>query len=435
MGCSKNEIDSELMKSILQKEGYILTKEYDKADIIIVNTCGFIKTAKEESIKAIWEMTEYKTMGKCKYLILAGCLAERYSKELMEEISEVDGIIGTGNIKDIAKIIKELKMKENRICNVKNIDSDYVEDIQRITDGYTSYLKISEGCDNFCSYCIIPKLRGRYRSRRMENIIEEARNLSKNGTKELILIAQNTTDYGIDIYGEYKLPQLLNELNKIKGIRWIRILYMYPDNFTKELISAISQCEKVVKYVDIPIQHINDYILKKMNRNISKENITNLIYSLRKNIPDIIIRTTLIVGFPGEKEEYFNELVEYVKSVKFDRLGVFTYSREEGTAAYNFDVQIPERIKNLRRDMIMKVQQNISAQKNKEKLNHIYPAMVEEQLEEDLYAGRTYMDSPEIDGVLYIESNEELQIGDFYNVRITDSLEYDLIGEVYHEFT
>ena len=434
LGCSKNEIDSEIMAGILKNNDFNIITNLDEAEIIIVNTCGFIDAAKEESIKIIWEMTKYKEYGKCKYLILSGCLAERYSKELAEEIDEVDGILGTGNIRDIAQLLKGLEQK-NKIINIGNVNEEYIEEIERTEFTHTAYMKISEGCNNYCTYCIIPKLRGHYRSRKMGNIISEAKYLVDKGVKEIILIAQNTTDYGIDLYGEYKLPDLLYELNKIEGLEWIRILYMYPDNFTDELIEAIKTNKKVAKYVDIPIQHISDKILEKMNRKTSKKDITKLIKKLRSEIPEIIIRTTVIVGFPGEKNEEFDELYEYIKEIKFDRLGAFVYSREEGTKAYEYDEQIDEETKIYRRNRIMELQQEISLMENKNKIGKIYKVLIEEKYDDNIYIGRSYMDSPEIDGIVYFKSIKAVNPGTFVNVKIVGCLEYDLMGEILSEYS
>ncbi|QQY80683.1 ribosomal protein S12 methylthiotransferase [Keratinibaculum paraultunense] len=435
LGCSKNEIDSELMMGLLRKNNYIITNSLEKADIIIINTCCFIQDAKEESIETIWEMTKYKNTGNCKYLILAGCLAERYSKELLKEINEVDAIIGTGNIKDIVDVIDSLEKGEKRVEKTKNINENYLEEIKRTNFKSTEYVKISEGCNNYCSYCIIPRLRGKYRSRKIEDIIKEVSYMAENGVKEVILIAQNTADYGIDLYGDYKLAELLKELNAIKNLQWIRLLYLYPDNFTDDLIYAIKTNEKVVKYVDIPLQHISNPILNKMNRKTSKEDIINLISKLRKEIPNIIIRTTFIVGFPGEEEIHFQELYNFVKNIKFDKLGVFTYSREEGTPAYNFDSQVEEIVKQNRRNKLMELQQKISYELNQQKIGKVYLTLVEEICEEGIYIGRTYMDSPEIDGFVYIYSNKELDLGEYVYVKIIDCLEYDLIGEMVDEFS
>jgi len=431
LGCSKNLIDSELMMGILDKNGYKLIHDPESANIIIINTCGFIDSAKEESINAIIEAGQYKTNGKCKLIIVAGCLGERYKNELLDELPEVDGIVGTGNIRDIVEVINEL-LKGNKLLRVGKIDEEYHEDIPRIssTPSYTSYVKIAEGCDNFCTYCIIPKLRGKYRSRKKESIVKEVKDLAINGTKEIILIAQDTTKYGIDIYGDYMLPELLNELNNIEGIKWIRVLYLYPDTFTKELIKSFKDNDKVVKYVDIPIQHINDSVLKRMNRKTSKKLISALIMDLRREIPDIIIRTTLIVGFPGESTKEFEELYDYVEKMQFDKLGVFTYSQEEGTPANDLKDQIDEETKVARQRLIMDLQQRISQNKSKEKIGKKYEVIIEELIAENEYVGRTYMDSPEIDGIVYIKCNNRLEVGSLVDVKIIDSLEYDLIGEI-----
>jgi len=435
LGCAKNEIDSELMISILKDKNYIITNNLEEADIIIVNTCSFILDAKEESIETIFEMAQYKKVGKCKYLILAGCLAERYSNELLEEIEEIDGIMGTGNIGDIVNIIEKLDNGQEKIKKVGNINEDYLEGISRNSFNPTEYVKISEGCNNYCSYCIIPKLRGKYRSRPMDNIINEVKYLTENGVKEIILIGQNTSDYGIDLYGEYSLAKLLDELNQIENLKWIRLLYLYPDNFTDELIDSIKKNEKVVKYVDMPLQHINNQILKKMNRKTFKEDIENLIHKLRSEIPEIIIRTTFIVGFPGEEEKHFQELYDFIQKMKFDKLGVFTYSKEEGTPAYNFKNQVEESIKEERRNKLMELQQGISYNLNKEKIGNTYLTIIESIQEENLYIGRSYMDAPDIDGFIYIKSNKKLKPGEFVNVKIIDYLEYDLIGEINNEFS
>ena len=430
LGCSKNEIDSELMHSMLKKDGFTIAETLEDAEVIIVNTCGFIESAKEESIEAIWEMTRYKEEGNCKFLILAGCLAQRYSKELMAEISEIDAIIGTGNIKNIVKVIGELEDDYKRISHIENIEEDYLEDVKRISFNTTEYVKISEGCDNFCTYCIIPKLRGKHRSRRMENIIDEVNHLVANGVKEVILIGQNTSDYGIDLYGEYILYKLLDKLNDIPNLEWIRLLYLYPDNFNIELVNSIKNNDKVVKYVDIPLQHISNNVLKRMNRKTNKEDILSLIKNLRENIPGIVLRTTFIVGFPGETEDDFSELYDFIKDVKFERLGVFTYSKEEDTPAYDMPDQVADDIKESRRDKIMEAQIDISENIMKNKVGKKYKVLIEEDNGNNNYAGRSYMDSPDIDGVIYIESDEALEIGTFVDVEIKNYLEYDLIGEI-----
>lgn len=432
LGCSKNEVDSELMLGILDKEKFEVAENLDDANIIIVNTCGFIESAKEESIEIIWEMTRYKRGGKCKYLLLAGCLAQRYSKELIEEIDDIDGIIGTGNIKDLNSILENLNDK-NKIVKIEDINNTYLENVQRINFSSSAYVRISEGCDNYCTYCIIPKLRGKHRSRKMEDIIYEVEYLASNGVNEIILIAQNTSDYGIDLYGDYSLYKLLDKLNEIKNIKWIRLHYLYPDHFSDELINSIRNNDKVLKYVDIPLQHVNNNILKRMNRRTDKENIVSLIKKLRREIPDIVIRTTFIVGFPGETDEEFKELYDFIEDIKFDRLGVFTYSKEENTTAYSMPNHIDEELKEKRRDMIMELQKNISENIMSSKIGKTYEVLIEEYIDDNTYVGRTYMDSPEIDGVVYINTNSEINIGDFVDVSITQYLEYDLIGELIYE--
>jgi len=430
LGCAKNEIDSEIMMGILKKHNYSITNSLDEADVIVINTCGFIDAAKEESIETIWEMIRYKEEGRCKYIILSGCLAERYYKELLEEIDQVDGIIGTGNIKDIINLIERLENGEKGVVYTKNINESYIEDVPRQNFNTTEYVKISEGCNNFCTYCIIPKLRGKYRSRKIEDVVKEVEYLVENGVREIILIGQNTADYGIDIYGEYKLSELLDRLNEIEQLKWIRLLYLYPDHLDEKLISSIKNNGKVLKYLDMPLQHVNNNILRKMNRKTTKEQITNLISNLRREIPDIIIRTTFIVGFPGEDEESFNELYQFVKETKLDRIGVFAYSREEGTPAYNFKGQVDEEVKNYRRDKIMELQSQISYELNRQKLGKVYEVLIEDMDEDGLYIGRTYMDSPEIDGLYYVKSHKKLKIGQFVKAKTVDFLEYDLIGEI-----
>ncbi|WP_202708727.1 30S ribosomal protein S12 methylthiotransferase RimO [Sporosalibacterium faouarense] len=434
LGCSKNLIDSEMMTGNLQQKGFKFINDPEDADIIIINTCGFIDAAKEESIDAIVEAENYKTEGRCKVLIVSGCMAERYKEELMEQLPEVDAVVGTGNINEIYEIINET-LKGKKVNRTGKIDNDYYEDLPRVisTPQHSAYIKIAEGCDSFCTYCIIPKLRGSYRSRKMDSVLKEAKTLAENGTKELILIAQDTGRYGFDLYGEYKLPELLDELNKIDGIKWIRLLYVYPDAFTDSLVQSIKNNEKVVNYVDMPIQHINNNVLKRMNRKTSKEMITDLITNLREEIPDMTIRTTVIVGFPGETEEEFMELYEYIGEAKFDRLGAFTYSKEEGTPAAKMEGHLGEEIKEQRQNKIMELQQEISIEKNRHRINNTYTVLIEEKVEDGVFIGRTYMDSPEIDCIVYVHSDKKLEIGSFVAVNITDSLEYDLIGEIANE--
>ena len=427
LGCSKNEVDSSCMMSILDKNRYSVENDPQKADIIIVNTCGFIDAAKEESIDTILQMAKYKETGSCKKMILSGCLAQRYPEELLKEIPEADGIIGTGNINQINDIL-DRSIDGERVIKVDNINSPYLEGIKKEKVNITEYVKISEGCNNNCSYCIIPKLRGKNRSRRIEDIYEEVSYLAKNGAREIILIAQNTTDYGIDLYGRYSLSKLIKEISKINAIKWIRVLYLYPDHFTDELISEFINNDKLVKYVDIPLQHYSDHVLKLMDRHTDKEHIKNLIEKLRK-IKGLVIRTTFIVGFPGESEEDFNILREFINTYKFDKLGVFTYSREESTKANNLNEQIDEDVKEYRRDIIMEDQLKISERLLEDKIGQVLQVLIEEKIEDNLYAGRSYLDSPDIDGVIYVNSNKNLSINSFINVKVKSSMEYDLIGD------
>ncbi|MBS3994586.1 MAG: 30S ribosomal protein S12 methylthiotransferase RimO [Alkaliphilus sp.] len=434
LGCAKNLVDSETMMGILSHNSFKLTSAKEEADVIIVNTCGFIESAKQESIDTILELAKYKKNGKCKILVVSGCLAERYSEELLKELPEVDAIVGTGNFPEIIQVIEDA-INGSRIVRAGNIDAEISEDLPRIisTPNNSAYLKIADGCDNCCTYCIIPKLRGKYRSRKIEHLLLEAEQMAAAGISELIIIAQDTTSYGIDIYHEYKLSELLQRLCTIDGLKWIRLLYCYPEQITDELIAVIAQEEKICKYLDIPIQHCNDIILKKMNRRTNKENILGVIRKLRRSIPDIHLRTSLIVGFPGETIEQFKELEEFVKAIEFDRLGVFPYSMEEDTAAALFLNQIAEPEKQKRLEVIMTLQQKISLEKNKKKIGFFYDILIEEKIEEGVYLGRTQYDTLEIDGVVYINTIKMIDIGTFVKVRIVDALEYDLLGEMVDE--
>ncbi len=435
LGCAKNLVDSETMMGLLTNYDYILTKDKYAADIVIVNTCGFIEAAKQESIDTIIALGQLKNEGNCKLLAVAGCLGERYAEDLMKELPEVDAIIGTGNYPEIIQILDDA-LQGKKIIKSGDMNIKISEDLPRFisTPKHTAYLKIAEGCDNGCTYCIIPKLRGTYRSRSMEQILKEAKALAKDGVKEIILIAQDTTRYGIDLYGQYRLSDLLKELCRIEEFHWIRILYCYPDEITEDLIDVIAYEKKICKYLDMPIQHCNNEILKRMNRRTSKEHILKVIEQLRRKCPDIAIRTSLIVGFPGETNEQFEELKQFVTAVQFDRLGVFTYSQEEDTPAANFPDQIPEALKEKRKEEIMLSQQQISYKKNMEKIGNIYDILVEEKVEgESVYIGRTAYDAPEIDGIVYVHSDRTLDPGAFIRVLIKDALEYDLMGEMLNE--
>ncbi|GAA0100650.1 30S ribosomal protein S12 methylthiotransferase RimO [Paraclostridium bifermentans] len=434
LGCSKNLVDAEIMMGILNRKGYKLVGEFEEADIILVNTCGFIESAKQESIDTILDLAQLKENGNLKLLIVTGCLAQRYAKELQAEIPEIDAIVGTGSYQQIDEIIANLE-KENNIVSLNDIEFAYNEDLPRYvtTPEYMAYLKIGEGCDNHCTYCIIPKLRGRYRSRKMEDIIKEAKDLASKGVKELVVIAQDTTKYGLDLYEEVKLPQLLEELAQIYGIKWIRIMYSYPESITEELVKVIKKYDNICNYFDMPIQHASNKVLKLMNRHTTKEDIKSKVEMIRKYIPDATLRTTIIVGFPGETDEDFNELVEFAKDMKFDRLGAFAYSREEDTPADKLPNHLDEDVKLQRRDQLMLVQQEISQNLNAQKIDNEYEVLIEEQIEDKVYIGRTQGDAEEIDSIVYVKSENQLEIGSFVKVKINNALEYDLMGDVVNE--
>lgn len=432
LGCDKNLVDSEMMITSLRKNGFVLTDDIEEADVIVVNTCCFIGDAKEESINTLIEMGGYKD-GRCKLLVAAGCLAQRYHNEIKEDIPEVDLIVGTMGYEDLSDKINEALEAKGVLESLKDIDylPTPLTDRDSMSGGYYAYLKIAEGCDKCCTYCVIPKVRGHYRSVPMDNLIAQAKHLVNNGAKELILVAQETTLYGKDIYGEKSLPKLLDELSKIDELKWIRILYCYPEEITDELIDAIKRNPKVCNYLDMPIQHGADDVLRRMGRWTNREQIENTVSKLRKEIPDIVLRTTLITGFPGETEEDFEQLKEFVEKMQFDRLGVFTYSREEDTPAAEMDEQIEEEIKASRRDEIMQIQQDIAFEKSNSRVGEIYEVMIEGKLpDEGVYVARTYMDAPDVDGYVFIQSDYNLDSGDFVKVEITRSDEYDLIGEI-----
>ena len=434
LGCSKNLVDAEIMMGILNKKGYKLVGDFEEADIILVNTCGFIESAKQESIDTILELAQLKETANLKILIVTGCLAQRYADELKAEIPEIDAIVGTGSYQNIDDIIDSLK-KEKHIVSLNDIDFVYNENLPRYisTPNHMAYLKIGEGCDNKCTYCIIPKLRGKYRSRKMEDIITEAKDLAANGVKEVVVIAQDTTKYGCDLYGKEMLPQLLEELANIEGLKWIRIMYSYPESITEELVKVMKKYDNICNYFDMPIQHASNKILKLMNRHTTKEDILSKVEMIRSYIPDATLRTTIIVGFPGETEEDFNELIEFVKIAKFDRLGAFAYSREEDTPADKLPNHVEEEIKLSRRDTLMLVQQEISQELNSNKVGNEYEVLIEEQIEDKVYIGRTQGDAEEIDSIVYVKSNNQLEVGDFVNVKINNALEYDLMGDVIDE--
>lgn len=435
LGCDKNLVDSEFMLGMLRESGYEITDDENLAEIIVVNTCCFIHDAKEESITTILEMAELKKSAKLKVLIVTGCLAQRYKEDIRKEIPEVDAVLGTSSYEDICHVVEEA-LEGQPVEEFKDINYLPLVDTKRIntTGGYFSYLKIAEGCDKHCTYCIIPSIRGNYRSVPMERLIQEATALAKNGVEELILVAQETTMYGMDLYGEKRLPQLLKELCKITGLKWIRILYCYPEEITDELIQVIKEEEKICHYLDMPIQHGADGVLKRMGRRTNKQELMDIIDKLRREIPDICIRTTLISGFPGETQKEHKELVEFVKEMKFDRLGVFPYSMEEDTPAALLPDQVPEEVKESRRDEIMEVQQEIAFQSAEDMLYRTVEVLIEGKLpEENVFIGRTYKDAPNVDGYIFVSSSHELMSGEFVKVQITDAKEYDLIGEVVWE--
>ncbi len=432
LGCPKNQVDAEHMLALMDAEGWEIVDYVDGCDAVIVNTCGFIDDAKKEAIENILDMVELKKEGVISKIIVTGCLAQRYKDEIVKEIPEVDAVIGIGANGDIIKTVEEVMSGVDTIENYPP-QCDLPLEGQRIltTPHYWAYLKIGEGCSNRCTYCTIPSIRGNMRSRSMENVIDEAKQLAESGVKELILIAQDTTSYGLDLYGELKLPELLNELCKIDSIEWIRLLYCYPDRITDELIETMKNQEKVVNYIDLPLQHADDKILKAMNRRGDQALIRNVISKLRTEIPDVVIRTTFIVGFPGEGEKEFETLAEFVNEIEFDRLGVFTFSPQEGTPAFEMEDQVDEDIKTRRGEVIMQDQYSIMEEKNNEKIGKTYRVVVEDyDGYSDSYTGRTYMDAPEIDGLVKFTSHKDLDIGDFVDVEIFDVEDYDLIGEV-----
>lgn len=434
LGCDKNRIDSEIVVGNLNAK-YDITNDPKKADIIIVNTCGFIEAAKQESIDTILEMADYKKKSKCSLLIVTGCLAQRYSKDLIKLIPEIDILLGVNNYNELENYIEEyFNAGKNKIlCDFS--DTNINEGNRVITTGkYTAYIRIAEGCNNNCTYCIIPKIRGKYRSRTIENIINEAEMLSLNGVKEIIIVAQDTTMYGVDIYGEKKLYKLLHEISLIKGIEWIRVLYTYAEEIDDNLINEMSHNEKICNYLDMPIQHISNSILKRMNRKTTKAYIIGVINKLRRNIPDIVLRTSLIVGFPGETSDDFKELCDFVSETKFDKLGVFKYSCEENTPAALMIDQINTNTKKKRENEMMKLQKNISFEINRNKIGKIYKVIIEEY-DKEFYYGRSHEMSPEIDGEIIIKCDKILNVGQMVFVEIKDAIEYDLLGVVYNEFS
>lgn len=435
LGCDKNLADTELMLGVLQKKGYTFTDDMEEADVAVVNTCCFIGDAKEESINTLLELGQLRREGRLKALVAAGCLAQRYHKEIREEIPEVDALVGTTALEEIIQAVESALAggREDFLCE---LDASPAVRRDRVvtTGGHYAYLKIAEGCDKHCTYCVIPKVRGNYRSIPLEELVEQARWLAAQGVRELIIVAQETTLYGVDLYGEKRLPRLLRRLAQISGICWIRILYCYPEEITEELVETIVEEPKICHYLDIPIQHASDKILKRMGRRTDQQELRRIIGRLRERIPDICLRTTLISGFPGETQEDFEELYRFVNEMEFDRLGVFPYSREEDTAAADMPDQIGEEIKEARRDELMELQQAIAFEKAEDMAGQVLTVMIEGRaVDEDVYVGRTYRDAPGVDGYLFLNTTADLMTGDFVKVLVTDSNEYDLIGEIYYE--
>lgn len=432
LGCDKNLVDTEVMLGMLASRGYEMTNDEQEADIIVINTCCFIHDAKEESIQNILEMAEYKKNGSAKALIVTGCMAERYRQEILDEIPEVDEVLGTTAYDRILDAVDAALAGQHEVMTA-DLDALPLPETKRLvtTGGHFAYLKIAEGCDKHCTYCIIPKIRGNFRSVPMERLLKEAQDLAEQGVKELILVAQETTLYGKDLYGEKSLPKLLRELCKISGIRWIRILYCYPEEITDELIQVMKEEPKICHYLDLPIQHANDTILKRMGRRTSKQELIDIVQKLRKEIPDICLRTTLITGFPGETQEQHEEVMEFIDTLEFDRLGAFTYSLEEDTPAATFEDQIDEEVKEDRQADIMELQQEIAFDKAEDMIGREVLVMIEGKVaDENTYVGRTYRDAPNVDGLIFINTDVELISGDFAKVKVTGALDYDLIGEL-----
>ena len=435
LGCDKNLVDSEKMLALLASHSIEITEDVSQAEIIIVNTCGFIQDAKEESIETILEMAAYKEQGVCQALIVTGCLAQRYAEEMEKEIPEVDAVVGTTAYDRIFEAVEEtLAGKKIHLMSELDYLPSHLTKRLGSAAGYTSYLKIAEGCSKRCTYCIIPYLRGNYRSVPMEEVLEEAEELAQKGTKELIIIAQETTVYGVDLYGEKKLPELLNRLCEIKGIEWIRLMYCYPEEITEELLDTMASQPKICHYLDLPIQHCNDMVLKRMGRKTNKQDLLKKIALIREKMPDVTLRTTLISGFPGETEEQHEECLEFVRDIRFDRLGVFPYSSEEGTPAAEYDNQVEDETKRLWADEIMEVSQNIIFEENETLVGKTMGVMVEGFLPEDeVYVGRTYRDAPDIDGCVFFTAPCEIISGTMLTVLVTEARGYDLMGELWNE--
>lgn len=433
LGCAKNRVDAEVMLSLIDKAGFTITNNEDEADVIVINTCGFIDAAKQEAIDAILETAEYKKNGKLKGIIVSGCLAQRYGRDIEKQLPEVDAIVGAYGFDNVCDAIEAVLSDKKYYFDEEKLDLDYLNSGRILTTpGSYAYLKIAEGCSNRCTYCAIPGIRGPFRSRKVSDVVKEAKEIAKSGVKEIVVVAQDTTMYGTDISDDGKslLPELLKELEKIDEIKFIRILYLYPDEVTDEIVEAIKNSKKVLHYFDIPLQHINDNVLKRMNRRGNGALYRKVIADFRKAMPDCVIRTSLIAGFPGEKEEEFEELLEFIKTTKLDRVGIFAYSKEEGTPAARLKEQLAKSVKTRRRNALMKAQQKISLEKNKERIGKVYDVIVDSFDEDGLfYKGRSYMEAPEEDGTIYFAAHDDLKAGDVVKVKILVAEEYDLTGE------
>lgn len=430
LGCPKNQADSEMIKGLLMEKGYTYEQDPALADIIVVNTCGFIEDAKQESINTLLEMAQYKKTGRCGLMVASGCLAQRYGKELMREMPEIDVLLGTTSFPEIIEAVKQAAQGK-RVLNIRHPDFAIPEGLPRdsLEKSHYAYLRIAEGCDNHCSYCIIPRIRGSYRSRRWEDILEEGKFLVSGGVKELILVAQDTTGYGRDLYGERKLPWLINKLCEIDGLHWMRLLYCYPDGITRELVETMRDQSKLCNYLDIPIQHASDRILRLMNRRTTAAQTERLLNYVKENIPGVIIRSTVIVGFPGETDDDFKKLLALVRKGYIDRLGVFVYSREEDTPAYGFSGRVPRSTAEQRREILMLEQQQISLKNNREMVGKVLEVLADGR-DRDGYYGRTYGDAPEIDNAVLFHSDREIKAGEYVRVKVEHALEYDLVGRV-----
>jgi len=441
LGCDKNLVDSEIMLGLVEEEGFVITPDESDADIVVVNSCGFIMDANQEAIDNILRIADYKIYGKLKAIIVTGCMAQRYQEEIFNSLPEVDAVVGTGDFEKIGSVIKALIAGKKQVKIITDNNNRILENnsLKRkiSTVGGFAYLKIAEGCDNFCTYCTIPSLRGKYRSRSLESLVSEANMLAENGVKEIILIAQDTSLYGIDLYGKKMLPELINKISLIDGVEWIRILYCYPENIDDELIDEIISNNKVCNYIDMPIQHADNSILKRMGRHSSRESIEQLVDKIRTKVPEFCFRTTLITGFPSESEQQFFNLVDFIKKIKFDRLGVFTYSKEEGTPAAEMPGQIDEEVKIKRKNYLMELQKTISAEKCQSFVGKTLKVIVEGKIEgeDNVFCGRSYRDCYEIDGFVFFQSDDNLIAGDFIYVKIISASDYDLIGVIDCEFT